>query len=181
MDGIPNRKEIALVVIDVQDAFRTVIFEMGRVAENCSKLVAAFKFLKVPIIHTEQYPQGLGLTIPELKILFEEKAIEKMEFSCFKNKAFKEKLKALGVKGLVICGIEAHVCVLQTALDGIKEGYQVYLVEDAVSSRKQSDWKTAVERAEQSGIYRVSTEMIIFQLMDKAGTDEFKEVQKIIK
>ncbi len=181
MDGIPTRKDTVLVVIDVQDAFRTAIFEMGRVAENCSKLVKAFKIFNVPLIHTEQYPQGLGLTIPELKVLFEEKPIEKMEFSCFKNKAFKERLKSISVKKLVICGLEAHVCVLQTALDGIKEGYEVYLVEDATSSRKQSDWKTAAERAQQSGVYRVSTEMIIFQLMDRAGTEEFKEIQEIIR
>jgi nicotinamidase-related amidase len=184
MDGIPERKSTALVVIDVQDRFMPVIFEMGRVAENCSKLVKALKILKVPVVFTEQYPQGLGQTIPDLAVLMEDKPLEKIEFSCFKNKAFKErlyKLRKSGVKQLVLCGIEAHVCVLQTALDAIDKGYEVYVVEDAVSSRKRTDWQTAMDRLQQSGAYRVSTEMIIFQLMEKAGTEEFKKVQEIIK
>jgi nicotinamidase-related amidase len=181
MDGIPNRKEVALVVVDVQDSFLPVIFEMGRVSENCAKLVKAFKVLGVPILHTEQYPQGLGLTIPDLAVLFEDKPIEKIEFSCLRNKKFKEKLTTLKVKALVICGIEAHVCVLQTALDALKAGYEVYVVEDAVSSRKKTDWNTAVERLRQGGAHIVSAEMMIFQLMEKAGTDEFKEIQKIVK
>jgi len=184
MDGIPNRKSTALVVIDVQDSFMPVIFEMGRVTDSCSKLVKAFKILKMPLVFTEQYPQGLGQTIPDLAVLMEDKAVEKTEFSCFRNKVFKEKLdklKKAGVKQLVLCGIEAHVCVLQTALDAISEGFEVFVVEDAVSSRKRTDWQTAMDRLQQSGAYRVSTEMILFQLMEKAGTEEFKQVQEIIK
>ena len=184
MDGIPDRKSIALVVIDVQDRFMPVIFEMCRVADACSKLVKSLKILKIPVVFTEQYPQGLGQTIPDLAVLMEDKPLEKIEFSCFKNKAFKEqmtKLKKSGVKQLVLCGIEAHVCVLQTALDAIDEGFGVYVAEDATSSRKRTDWQTAMDRLQQSGAYRVSTEMIIFQLMEKAGTEEFKQVQAIIK
>jgi len=181
MDGIPNRKEVALVVVDVQDSFLPVIFEMGRVSENCAKLVKAFKVLGVPVVHTEQYPKGLGRTIPDLTALFEDKPVEKIEFSCMRNAAFKERLKRLKAKSLVICGIEAHVCVLQTALDALKEGYEVYVVEDATSSRKKTDWGTAIGRLRQGGAHVVSTEMIIFQLMEKAGSGEFKEIQKIVK
>lgn len=181
MDGIPNRKETALIVVDVQEKFRPVIFEFDRVVENSSKLIRAFHAFKVPIIHTEQYSKGLGVTVPELAALLREKPVEKAEFSCFRNETFRKHVKGLGVKSLVICGIEAHVCVLQTALDAIREGYEVYIVKDAISSRKKSDWKTAMDRAAQSGAYSVSTEMIIFQLMEKAGDGEFKEIQKIVK
>jgi nicotinamidase-related amidase len=181
MDGIPKRSEVALVVIDVQEKFRPAIFEFDRVLDNCSKLIKAFKVFKLPIIRTEQYSKGLGCTVPELQKLMDGNAIEKMEFSCFDNAEFKHKVNGSHMRGLVICGIEAHVCVLKTALDALKEGLEVYLVADAISSRKESDYKTAIDRVAQSGAYKVSTEMIIFQLMEKAGTDEFKEIQKIVK
>ncbi len=184
MDGIPKRSGIALVVIDMQEKFRPAIHQFPRVVENCSKLIHAFKLFGIPIVHTEQYPQGIGPTVAELADILgggAEKPIEKLEFSCMRNKEFKDRLKALGAETLVICGVEAHVCVLQTALDAARIGLEVYLVEDAVSSRKESDWKTALTRAPQSGVYSVSTEMLIFQLLDKAGTEEFKAVQKIVK
>jgi len=181
MDGIPKKGDIALIVVDVQEKFRPAIFEFPRVIENCSKLVEAFKALKMPILHTEQYPKGLGKTVSELDKLFKEKPLEKTEFSCFGNAVFRKRLEDLDMHELVICGIEAHVCVLQTALDAIRLGYEVFLVEDAISSRKKTDWKTAVKRAQQSGAYRASTEMVIFQLLEKAGTEEFKEIQKIVK
>jgi len=181
MDGFPKSDEVALLVIDVQEKFRSVIFEMDRVTRNCSHLIKSCKALDVPVIHTEQYPKGLGPTIPELAQWLDDSPSEKLEFSCFRNEAFLDRLKGISVKGLVVCGIEAHVCVLQTVLDAVRKGYEVYLVEDAVSSRKESDWTNALVRAGQSGVFRVSTEMIIFQLLEKSGTAKFKEVQKIIK
>jgi len=179
--GIPDRKSTALVAIDVQDAFLPVIFEMGRVSENCAKLVKAFKVYGLPVLHTEQYPQGLGQTIPDLTVLFGDEPVEKIEFSCMRNKAFKAALSKTKAKSLVLCGIEAHVCVLQTALDALAAGYEVYVVEDAISSRKKTDWETAVKRLHQAGAHSVSTEMIIFQMMEKAGTEEFKQIRAIVK
>lgn len=181
MDGIPNGSNIALVVIDVQEKFSPAIFEFSRVVDNCSKLIRAFQVFKRPILHTEQYPNGLGKTVPELAKLLSGKPIEKTEFSCMRNPEFKKKIEELDVHEIVICGIESHVCVLQTALDAMMLGYEVYLVSDAVSSRKESDWKAGIKRAKQSGAWRVSTEMIIFQMMEKAGTEEFKKIQEIIK
>jgi nicotinamidase-related amidase len=181
MDGIPNRGKIGLLVIDMQEKFKPVIPGIEDITDNISKLIKGFSVYGLPIMFTEQYPKGLGSTFPKIKEMLEEKPIEKMEFSCFKNKEFKEKIRSMGIDQLLICGIEAHVCVLQTALDAIAEGFEVFLVEDAVSSRKEMDKKTAVERAAQSGVYRVSTEMIIFQLMERAGSEEFKEIQEIIK
>ena len=181
MDGIPKRGEAALVVIDVQEKFRPVIYDVQTVVSNIEKLIKAFKVFKIPVFVTEQYPEGLGATFPEIKSLIDSEPTSKLEFSCFNCSDFKQKLQDSGMRALIISGIEAHVCVLQTALDAIAEGYEVYLVEDAVSSRKESDKNTAIARAAQSGIYRVSTEMIIFQLMEKAGTEDFKEIQKIVK
>ncbi len=180
MDGIPKRGEIALVVIDVQEKFRPAIFEMSRVIDNCSKLIKAFRIFGMPVIITEQYPQGLGPTVPELAQLVDITPIQKNEFSCFDCARFTDALPS-HIRGLVICGIEAHVCILQTVLDAIHKGYEVYMVEDAISSRKENDWRAAAVRAGQSGAYRVSTEMIIFQLMGRAGTDEFKEIQELIR
>ena len=181
MDGLPNRKEIALVVVDVQERFRPVIFEFDRVIANCSKLIQAFKVLEAPIVPTEQYPKGLGPTIPEIARLLEETPIEKIEFSCMRNPGFAQRLKDLKVRSIALCGIEAHVCVLQTALDAIREGIEVYFVEDAISSRKETDWRIAAQRLAQSGVWRASTEMLLFQLLERAGSDAFKEVQKIVK
>ncbi len=181
MEGIPERGELALLVIDVQEKFRPAISGFESMVGNISKLVRAFRVFGVSVIRTEQYSKGLGPTVPELAGLFDEEPVEKSEFSCFDNQEFKQKLKHSHVRGLVICGIEAHVCVLRTALDAIAKGYEVYLVEDAVSSRKESDRKTAIARAAQSGAYRTSTEAIIFQLMEKAGTEEFGEIRKIVK
>jgi nicotinamidase-related amidase len=181
MNGIPEKDNILLLVIDVQEGFRPAIFEFDRVIGNCSKLIRSFETMGLPMMHTEQYPKGLGSTVFELNMFFKDKPLEKTEFSCFRNEAFKESIKKLGKKQLAVCGIEAHVCILQTALDGIAEGYEVFLVEDAISSRKGSDKKIATERMAQSGVYRVSSEMLIFQLLNNAGTSEFKEIQKIVK
>jgi nicotinamidase-related amidase len=181
MDGIPKRDKIGLLVIDMQEKFRPAIADFDDIAENISKLVKSFRVFNLPIIHTQQYTKGLGPTVQGLGKLLDENPIEKNEFSCFKNREFSEKLKKNDIRQLVVCGIESHVCVLQTALDAIAEGIEVFLVEDAISSRKEPDKKIAIERMAQSGVYRVSTEMIIFQLMEKAGTDEFKEIQKIIR
>jgi nicotinamidase-related amidase len=180
--GIPERRKTTLVVVDIQEKFMPVIFEIDRVVENTKKLVRAFQAMKIPVIFTQQYTKGLGPTAEEIAQLFgDEKPIEKIEFSCMENKEFLKRMKGFGVKDLVICGIEAHVCILQTALDAIKQGFRVYIVQDATSSRNKSDWKTAMRRARQSGAFIVSTEMIIFQLLRKAGTQEFKEIQRIVK
>lgn len=180
--GIPERGKTALVVVDLQEKFVPAIFEIDRVVENTKKLVRAFQAMKIPVIFTQQYTKGLGQTVEEIAQLFgDDKPIEKTEFSCMENEGFLKRVKELGAKDLVLCGIEAHVCILQTALDAIRQGFRVHIVQDATSSRKKSDWRTAMQRASQSGAFIASTEMIIFQLLKRAGTDEFKEVQGIIK
>ncbi|MBS1612554.1 MAG: isochorismatase family protein, partial [Bacteroidetes bacterium] len=107
--------------------------------------------------------------------------IEKMSFSCMLNEDVSEQLKLTNVKDIVICGVEAHICVLKTALDALQQGYRVHVVADAVSSRTLQNKQLALERMRQAGAYIVSVEMILFMLLEKAGTDEFKAISKLIK
>ncbi|NIO21352.1 MAG: isochorismatase family protein [Candidatus Aenigmarchaeota archaeon] len=180
--GILERKRTCLVVIDVQEKFRPVIFEFNKMAENIKKLVGSFRILNVPIIVTEQNPDKLGRTVPGVsKVLGSFKPFEKLHFSCFGDKKFEKELRKLKVKDIVLCGLEAHVCVLKTALDGVKRGYNVHVVYDAVSSRKQMDWSISMCRISHAGIFLTTTESVIFQVMDRAGTDEFRKVSRIIK
>jgi len=180
--GILDRKKTCLVVVDVQERFRNVIFEFDRMVENVRKLVESFRILGVPIIVTEQNPEKLGRTVPEVsKVLGDFKPIEKLHFSCFGNKDFVGEVKRLRIEDLVLCGLEAHICVLKTALDGLKRGYNVHVVYDAVSSRKQMDWGISMCRMGHKGIFLTTAESVIFQLIEKAGTDEFRKISSIVK
>jgi len=164
----------AFVLIDLQEKFKPVIRGFDEVVSNCSVLVESAKILNIPLIVTEQYSKGLGKTVIETSV----KPIEKMEFSCYKNSEFREKVKDFD--RLVLFGIEAHVCVMQTALDLVKDK-KVIVVADAIGSRKKVDYKLAIKRYREKGVDIVSTEMILFELLEKAGTEKFKKVQKLIK
>jgi nicotinamidase-related amidase len=136
--------------------------------------------LKIPLLVTEQYPKGLGKTSDKIN-LFENKGVEKISFSCFGCDEFNEKLKALNVTDLVLFGIETHVCVQKTALDALKNNYTVHVIADAVGSRKNQNKAIGIKRMKQSGAFVTSTESILFQLMDGAGTDEFKIISNLVK
>jgi nicotinamidase-related amidase len=181
--GIPQRKGACLVIIDVQERFRDAIFDFGRTADNIRKLAEAFRMLGIPIIITEQNPVKLGKTIPEItNELGKFKPVAKMHFSCCGEKEFMSAIKKTKAKDVVICGFETHVCVLKTALDLMSSGYSVHVACDAVSSRKQSDTNLAIKRFVQLGApFITTTESIIFQLIDKAGTDEFRQIFRIVK
>ncbi len=174
-----TRQDTILLVIDVQDRLRPHMNKKEDLVDNIKKLIKSFNIMGIPMILTEQYPKGLGKTIKEIKDeLKNYEYIEKICFDCFDNGGFAKKIKA---KNLVICGIETHVCVLQTVLSALSRKFDTYVVADAVSSRKQFDYEIAIRRMENIGAKLTTTEMIIFQLLRKAGTPEFKEVQKIIK
>ena len=179
--GIPKRDEAAFILIDIQERFLPVIHNIGTVIANANKLVKSASILKLPLVVTEQYPKGLGRTVDEINLDEGQEIIEKISFDCFGCHDFTRKLEVLAVKSLVLFGIEAHVCVLETALGAVASGYEVHVVADAVSSRTESNKNLALERLRQSGDFVVSTEMILFQLMDYAGTDEFKAISKLIK
>jgi len=169
---------IAFVLVDIQEKFEPVIKDFDDIVKNSNILVKSSKILKIPLIVTEQYPKGLG-TISEKIKLPNVKKIEKIHFNCFASSEFSKQAK--NYKSLVLFGIEAHVCVMQTCLDALDKGYKVYVVADAVSSRSKKDKKMALNRMRQHGAEIVTTEMLLFELLKKAGTDEFKKIQELIK
>lgn len=176
--GILKSEESALLIIDVQDRLMPVIHESERVFSNCNKLIAGMAVLGVQRLVTEQYPKGLGHTVTEVPVDGID-VVEKISFSCMQHKGVQEHLA--GKRSLILCGVEAHVCVLKTALDALEMGYEVHVVADAVSSRTQKNYELGLARMRQSGVFVASTEMILFQLMDIAGTAQFKEIAKLIR
>ena len=179
--GIPKRHEVAFILIDIQERFLPVIHNIEAVIENTNRLVGGASILDIPLVVTEQYPKGLGPTVDGIHLDEGQEIIEKISFDCFGCHDFTRKLEETGARTLVIFGIESHVCVLKTALKAIALGYEVHVVADAVSSRTQENKILALERLRQSGVFVVSTEMILFQLMDRAGTDEFKAISRLVK
>jgi nicotinamidase-related amidase len=158
--GIIKKEGTAFVLVDIQEKFVPAIYNIEKVISNANLLIEASKILKVPLIVTEQYPKGLGKTTDKLILPENIKAIEKVTFSCFQSKEFVQKLKELNIKTIVLFGIEAHVCILQTALDAVKNGIKVHVIADAISSRSVENKALALERMKQSNVFLSSTEMI---------------------
>ena len=158
-----------------------VIYENGKVFDNVNRLLRGAEILGLETIVTEQYPKGLGNTCKEVQLPESPNIIEKVCFSCLASDPVNDQLKLTNRKSLILCGVEAHICVLKTALDALQAGYQVHVVADAVSSRTPENKQLALERMRQAGAFITSTEMILFMLLDKAGTDEFKGISKLIK
>ena len=181
-DYLLTRDGTVLVVIDVQEKLFVKMEEKERIAENICKLIQFSDVLKIPIILTEQYPKGLGPTITEVRELTSSiKPIEKVEFSCLASSAFKERLAEIHARNLVLTGIEAHICVAQTAIEALTNGYRVYVVSDAISSRRREDRTVAIERMRQQGVTIVTSEMLMYEILRKAGTPEFKKILELIK
>jgi len=183
---VPPRLEksrVALVLIDVQERFRDQIDGMPGVVQQCSRLVRFFAKLGLPVVVTEQYPKGLGRTVPELASVLPAGAapIEKTTFSCGGDEGFRKAVLGLHREQWVLSGIEAHVCVCQTALDLVRDGRQVALAADATSSRRPRDRKLALARMRDSGVQVMSTEMVLFEILRQAGTDDFRAVASILK
>ncbi|MBM3308905.1 MAG: hydrolase [Candidatus Altiarchaeales archaeon] len=180
--GFLDRNDTVLIVVDVQEKFRPVVFEFDRVVRNVRKIVEGFRVLNVPVVVTEQYPAGLGTTVSEVKqSLGKFKPVEKNSFSCFGDKNFVKELKKLKRKNIVLVGIEAHVCVFKTALDALSKGFNVHIPVDCVSSIHKSDLDVAVKRLMHSGCFMASSEMILFQLLDNSKEKEFKQLSGIVK
>lgn len=168
--------------IDIQDRLFPHMLDMEQVEQNLITLTAALKVLEIPFLVTEQYTKGLGFTIQLLRIaLGEYQAIEKTTFSCCDEPAFMNAISTGGKKNILLCGIETHVCVLQTAIDLLETGYQPVVIEDCVSSRKLSDKNTAIERMRQEGVIITSLESVLFELTRNSGTEIFKAISKLVK
>lgn len=179
---ILKKETTALLIIDIQERIFRVMQNPERIIENNLKLINGFKILNLPIYFTEQYPKGLGETEQRLKdALADNHAIQKMSFSCYGASDLFSKLHTSGIKQVVVTGIESHVCVQQTVLDLLANDFQVNVVADAVSSRKEVDYYTAVNRMFKHGAEVTTTESVLFELLVVCGTDVFKAISKIVK
>ncbi|HEY7751048.1 MAG TPA: hydrolase [Ignavibacteriaceae bacterium] len=175
-----RKEKTSLLIIDIQKRILPVILNHQTVVENTLKLIKGFKILSLPVYYTEQYPKGLGNTVEEIQNeLNGNKLFEKMSFSCSGADNLFEKLKS--TNQIVITGIETHVCVQQTVLDLLENNFQVNIAADAVSSRKETDHRIALERMKSNGAEITTTESILFELLEVSGTDSFKQVSKLVK
>lgn len=171
-----------LVVVDVQVKLMAVMHEKDKLLANLQKLLSGIRVLDVPMVVTEQYPDGLGPTVPELASLLTDcETISKKSFSCWGDESFRNTLERLGRNQILLCGIESHVCVYQTVMELMNQGYEVSLVADAVSSRSAMFVGIAVERMRDAGCSIVNTEMVLFELLKTSESDRFKEISKIVK
>jgi nicotinamidase-related amidase len=172
--GLLERSRATLIVVDVQEGFRPYAAFAG-VADACAKLVQAARILDVPRVVSEQYPKGLGHTAPEVG-LQAETVIEKSVFSAARAEGFDLNDRDQAV----VCGIETHVCVSQTVQDLLERGIEVHVPADAVGSRHEIDYERGLERLERAGAVVTTVEAALFELLERAGTPEFKAVQKLI-
>jgi nicotinamidase-related amidase len=174
----------ALLVVDIQEKLLPPIFQKEQLLKNSQLLIRLAGILKLPALVTTQYAKGLGSTVPEIaSLLPETQAIDKQMFSCFGSDVFCTALKRLpGNRNTVLlCGMESHICVAQTALAALREGYIVHVASDAVSSRTEWNWKIGLERMRAAGAVISSTEMILYELLRSSGAQAFKELLPYLK
>jgi nicotinamidase-related amidase len=174
----------ALIVVDIQEKLLPAIFQKEQLVRNAQILIRLAGILKIPAIVSTQYAKGLGTTIPDIaSLLPNAQAIDKIAFSCFGSDVFCSMLKRLpGNRNTVLlCGMESHICVTQTALGALREGYIVHVASDAVGSRTEWNWKIGLERMRASGAVISSTEMMAYELLRSSGTASFKELLPHLK
>ena len=175
--------QTALVVVDMQESFRAAISDFAETAARIALVAHAAQLLSVSVVVTEQYPQGLGRTAPEIAAVLppQLEVIEKTAFSSCGAPEFLARLDAAGARHVLLCGIEAHVCVNQTTHDLLARGFRVHLLIDCISSRSQHNKEAGVLKMRQSGALPSTTEMALFELLGDARHEQFKAVQKLIK
>jgi nicotinamidase-related amidase len=177
-----DRAHSLLMVIDIQERLAPSMAEPERIIKNTAIVMKGAARLGVPILVTQQYPRGLGATVPELAGLAPAGAtLDKVHFSCAADPAVLARIEGARRDQIVICGIETHICVLQTALQLVEKGYRVSVVTDAVGSRRNADSEIAFGRLAKSGVDLVTTEMVLFEWLGRAATPEFKELQALVK
>ncbi|MFN8296369.1 MAG: hydrolase [Chitinophagales bacterium] len=179
--GLIQKEKTALLIIDIQEKLMPVIQDAEVVFANTNRLLKGASVLNIPVILTEQYPKGLGNTCSEIELSENILQVEKMCFSCMQSEDVIQQLKTNNITTLILCGVESHICVLKTALEALENNFEVHVVADAVSSRTKENKQLALERIRQSGAFIVSTEIILFQLIDEAGTEAFKAISRLIK
>lgn len=177
-----NPSSTALLIIDIQERILPVIHNHQNVVQSTLKLIKGFKVMNLPIYYTEQYPKGLGATSFELKNeLADAVYFDKMSFSCFGAGELFDKFKERNLSQIVVAGVETHVCVQQTVLDLLENNFQVNVAADAVSSRKEIDYKFALDRMRHHGAEITTHESVLFEILNVCGTDTFRRVSKIVK
>jgi nicotinamidase-related amidase len=178
-----DAEQCALIVIDIQEKLLPPIFQKEQLVKNAQLLIRLAGILKIPTIATAQYTKGLGHTVPEIRSLVPDSGIDKQVFSCFGSDVFCSMLKRLPGRRntLLLCGMESHICVMQTALNALREGYLVHVASDAVSSRTEWNWKVGLERMRAAGAVISSTEMMIYELLRSSDTAAFKQMLPFLK
>jgi nicotinamidase-related amidase len=180
-----SRDDTIIAIIDVQEKLLPVIHDHESTSQNIERLIRGAAILGVPVVVTEQYVKGLGATVPRLRTALEETGgyspIEKMCFSSAGCEGFMEAIEKSGRREILVAGIETHVCVYQTVLDLLDRAMSVYVVADAVSSRSVSNRAFALQRMTTEGAKLTTTEMALFELTVRSGTDEFRAISKLVK
>ena len=177
-------EQCALIVVDIQEKLLPPIFQKEQLLRNSQLLIRLAGILKIPTLLSTQYAKGLGNTVPEISSLLPDTpAIDKQMFSCFGSEVFCSLLKRLpgNRNTLLLCGMESHICVMQTALGALREGYLVHVASDAVGSRTEWNWKIGLERMRAAGAVISSTEMMMYELLRSSGVIAFKEILPYLK
>ncbi len=177
-----EKNNIILVVVDIQGGLAELVVDRDRLFQKVNLLARGANILGVATVLTEQIPEKLGKTRSEIADAFvSAELITKSTFSCCGEKTFTDKLAARSEEQVLLCGIEAHICVLQTGLDLLERGYRVFVVRDAVSSRSELDRDTALDRLRDSGACIVTAEMVLYELLKTAQSEDFREILKLVK
>jgi nicotinamidase-related amidase len=177
-------EQCALIIVDMQEKLLPPIWEKERLVRNVQLLIRLAGILKIPALVTTQYAKGLGNTVPDIaSMLPDTPAIDKLMFSCFGSDAFCSLLKRLPGQRttMLLCGMETHICVMQTALGALREGYLVHVASDAVSSRTELNWRIGLDRMRAAGAVLSSAEMMIYELLRSSGASAFREMLPYLK
>jgi nicotinamidase-related amidase len=171
-----------LVVVDVQGKLAQLMFDKESLFKNIRILIQAARILDIPILWCQQVPEALGPTVPEIaELLAGEEPIDKACFSCCGDERFTAELNALGREQVLLCGIEAHVCIYQTAMDLMEGGLDITILADAVSSRTEQNKETGLDRLSAEGASISSTEMVLFELLKTARHPQFRDIARLVK
>jgi nicotinamidase-related amidase len=176
------RKECVLFLVDVQKSMLDLCVQKDLVVKNCAALIDIFSIFEIPIVFSQHNAEKLGGFLPELVAKVRHPIIrDKLEFSCLENEGIAQALATMGRRTVLLAGVETHVCIFHTGAHAVRSGYRVHVAGDAVTSRSSFNWETGLRRLERAGAVISSTEMIIFELLNRAGTPEFRRALPVLK
>ena len=177
-----KKSNTGILIVDAQEKLVQVMEQKERIIENINRILLLSKIYKLPVILTEQYPKWLGPTLPEIKeSLPTYEPVSKLHFNCCDVEDFNIKLNSEKIENIILTGVETHICIFQTCVSLLDKGYRVHIPQDAVGSRTDENWRVGLELSKQAGAVITSTKSVIYQILEKAGTKEFKQMLKVIK